>query len=204
MENISITATSGAADEKLLKIARTIDDFKGGAPNRAERVASLADALGVRFRLAAGDRSAIRSAALLRDIGEQTMNRDYIKSNRALTVAERFDVERHPVVGEREAARRGLDRAVQLLIRWHHEWWNGAGYPDAVSREEIPLAARILRAADTFAALTESRAYRAALSADEAKQYLIENAAVEFDPKVVKAFLSLDEALIGVGGKREF
>ena len=94
---------------------------------------------------------------------------------------------------EQEAAKRGLNRAVQLLVRWHHEWWNGTGYPDALEREQIPLAARILRVADTFAALTDSRPYSVPISADEAKRYLTEWSAIEFDPKVVKMFLSLED-----------
>ena len=81
------------------------------------------------------------------------MNRDYIRANRILTDEERIDLQRHPVIGEQEVAKRGLSRAVQLLVRWHHEWWNGMGYPDALEREQIPLAARILRVADTYCAL---------------------------------------------------
>ncbi len=119
------------------------------------------------------------------------MNREYIKASRLLREDERIDMQRHTVIGEQEAARRGLSRAVQLLVRWHHEWWNGDGYPDALEREQIPLAARILRVADTFAALTDSRPYSVAISASEAKRYLVEWSGIEFDPKVVKAFLSL-------------
>ena len=79
------------------------------------------------------------------------MERDYIQATGPLSNDERMDLTRHPVIGEREASRVGADRAAQLLVRWHHEWWNGAGYPDALRREEIPLAARILRAADSRA-----------------------------------------------------
>ena len=83
-----------------------------------------------------------------------------------------------------------LSRAVQLIVRWHHEWWCGAGYPDALTGEEIPLAARILRVADTYAALVTPRPYRPAMSQEEARKYMVEWAGIEFDPAVVKAFLS--------------
>ena len=79
-------------------------------------------------------------------------------------------MQRHPVIGEQEAAKRGLNRSVQLFIRWHHEWWNGSGYPDALEYEQIPLAARILRVADTYSALTDKRPYQRAFSASEAKK----------------------------------
>ena len=81
---------------------------------------------------------------------------------------------------------------MQLLVRWHHEWWNGSGYPDALEQEQIPLAARILRVCDTYAALTDSRPYSTAISSAEAKRYLTEWAGIEFDPKVVKVFLTLE------------
>src|SRR5205085_3927031 len=108
-----------------------------------------------------------------------------------LTEEERFDLMRHPVIGEQEAARAGADRGAQLLVRWHQEWWNGAGYPDALRREQIPLAARILRVADAYAALTDVRPFRAALTEADARQHLVEWAGLEFDPQVVRAFLTL-------------
>ena len=120
------------------------------------------------------------------------MAREYIKENRVLTPEEFLDMQRHPVIGEQETARRGMSRGVQLLVRWHHEWWNGAGYPDALEGEHIPLAARILRVADSYAALTDNRPRRTAMEDAEAKHYMIEWAGLEFDPKVVKAFLSID------------
>ena len=122
------------------------------------------------------------------------MNREYIKENRVLTPDEFLDMQRHPVIGEQETARRGMSRGVQLLVRWHHEWWNGSGYPDALEGEQIPLAARILRVADSYSALTDNRPRRQAMEDEEAKRYMTEWAGLEFDPKVVKAFLSLDPA----------
>lgn len=192
MENVSVVKDDH--EERLLKTAADADEFEGYARGaHAARIAVLADALAIKFGLAAHDRFLLRQAALLHDAGERAMNRDYIKANRALRDDERIDVQRHSVVGEQEAAKRGLSRAVCLLVRWHHEWWNGAGYPDALSRQQIPLAARILRAADTFAALTAERPYRAAVSAAEAKKYLTESAGIEFDPQVVKLFLTLED-----------
>lgn len=103
-----------------------------------------------------------------------------------------LDLARHPVIGEREASRVGADRAAQLLIRWHHEWWNGQGYPDALRREEIPLAARILRVADSYVALTDARPFRPAFSVIDARRELTDHAGIEFDPAVVSAFLTLE------------
>ena len=135
-------------------------------------MATLADAVAKKLNLSAQDRLALRHAALVHDLGEVVMNRDYIKSNRVLSDEERIDMQRHPVIGEQESAKRGLSRAVQLLVRWHHEWWNGAGYPDALTREQIPLSARILRLVDTYAAMTDSRPFSGAISEAEAMRIL--------------------------------
>jgi HD-GYP domain-containing protein (c-di-GMP phosphodiesterase class II) len=77
-------------------------------------------------------------------------------------------------------------------VRWHHEWWNGAGYPDALRQTEIPLGARILRVADSYAAMTDDRPYRAALTESQAREKMIEGSAIEFDPDVVAVLLSLE------------
>jgi HD-GYP domain-containing protein (c-di-GMP phosphodiesterase class II) len=190
MQSVSIVKED--FDENLEKIAKLTDRFEGYENPHAFRIAVLSDAVAKIFNMASHDRHALKQAALIHDIGELVMNRDYIKTSRILTEQEHVDMQRHPVIGEQEAAKRGLSRAVQLLVRWHHEWWNGAGYPDALRREQIPLAARILRVADTYAALTDTRPYSAAIPEAEAKRYLTEWAGIEFDPAVVKAFLTLE------------
>ena len=179
-------------DEKLLEISSEMDAFEGYSHAHGLRIAAIADSIGKTFNLAAHDRFFMQQAALIHDIGEMVMNRDYIRQNRPLSAAERLDMQRHPVIGEQEASKRGFSRGVQLLVRWHHEWWNGTGYPDALVGDQIPLAARILRVADSFAALRDDRPRRQAMAVDEAKAYMAEWAGIEFDPKVVLAFLNSD------------
>lgn len=178
-------------EEPLAELSAEIDSFEGYAHAHGKRIAVISEAIAEKFNFASHDRFSLRQAALVHDLGEMIMNREYIKANRLLREEERIDMQRHTVIGEQEASKRKLSRAVQLLVRWHHEWWNGTGYPDALEREQIPLAARILRVADTFCALTDSRPYSLAISASEAKRYLAEWSGIEFDPKVVKAFLEL-------------
>ena len=189
----SAVAEMTAYDEKLLRIAPQMDRFEGYADAHGQRIASIADLLGAAFKLASRDRLFLRQAALVHDIGELKMNREYIKSPQILNVEERLDLQRHPVIGEQETAKMGLPRGVQLLVRWHHEWWNGGGYPDGLMSEQIPLAARILRISDTYAALTSKRPFRAAWPVEDAKKYLVEWAGIEFDPAIVKVFLAVSE-----------
>jgi HD-GYP domain-containing protein (c-di-GMP phosphodiesterase class II) len=181
-----------AAGEAFMQLAKTVDRFERYENPHAQRVAAVADEIAHAFHLARHDRGSLYAAALLHDLGEVAMERDYIQADRALTTEERMDLTRHPVIGEREASRAGADRAAQLLVRWHHEWWNGAGYPDALRREEIPLAARILRVADAYAALTDDRPFRPSLSEEAARREITNRAGIEFDPGVVSVFLSLN------------
>jgi HD-GYP domain-containing protein (c-di-GMP phosphodiesterase class II) len=181
-----------SAAEAFIQLAKTTDKFERYENSHAQRVAAIADEIAQQFHLARHDRGSLYAAALLHDLGEVAMERDYIQATGPLSPDERIDLSRHPVIGEREASRVGADRAAQLLVRWHHEWWNGAGYPDALRREEIPLAARILRLADSYAALTDARPFRPAMTEEAARSELTDRAGIEFDPSVVSMFLSLD------------
>ena len=180
--------------EAFLRLASASDEFEGYTHPHAARIAKLADGVAKLFHLAQQDRASLKLAALAHDLGEVAMERDYIKREGSLTEDERLDLARHPIIGEQETARAGADRGAQLLVRWHQEWWNGSGYPDALRREQIPLGARILRVVDTYAALTDDRSYRPARTEDEARKHLTEWAGLEFDPRVVGAFLSLPSA----------
>src|SRR6201990_1995028 len=192
MSDIEFAEGDRAAGESFKRLAAAADEFEAYANPPASRIARLADALSARFRLSRADRTSIVFAALLHDVGEMAMRRDYIQRAGPLNGDERADLQRHPVIGEQEAARAGADRAVQLLVRWHQEWWDGSGYPDALRGEQIPLGARILRVADAYAALTDARPFRPAGTENEARKHLTLWAGLECDPRVVSALLSLD------------
>jgi len=181
------------------------DEFERYANPHAGRIAAIADQIGRSFHLGTRDRFSLRIAALAHDLGEAVMNRDYIQRPGALSDDERIDLARHPLLGEREAADAGADRGAQLLVRWHHEWWNGNGYPDGLRFEHIPLGARILRVADTYASLTDARPFRRAYSERQAREHLLEWTGLEFDPRVVRALLSLEpfRELKGYGQESE-
>jgi len=180
------------ARDAFVQLAGVADAFERYANPHAVRIAAIAGELARAFHLAQQDRTSLQTASLLHDLGEVAMERDYIQREGSLTDEEREDLTRHPVIGEKEAARVGADRPAQLLVRWHHEWWNGCGYPDALRREEIPLAARLLHVADAYAALTDVRPFRPARSSERAKREIILRAGIEFDPQVVRALLSLE------------
>ena len=180
------------AIEVFTDLSAGADEFEGYANPHARRIAVIADQIGRSFNLGARDRFSLRIAGLAHDLGEVVMNRDYIQRPGALSDDEKVDLDRHPVLGECEAARAGADRGAQLLVRWHHEWWNGNGYPDGLRFEQIPLGARILRVADAYASLTDARPFRSAFTEGQAREHLLEWTGLEFDPRVVRALLSLE------------
>jgi HD-GYP domain-containing protein (c-di-GMP phosphodiesterase class II) len=178
--------------ETFRGLAIEADEFEGYPNPHAARIVVIADQLARSFNLGGRDRFSLRAAALLHDLGEVAMAREYIQRPGSLTDEERIDLARHPIIGEREAARAGADRGAQLLVRWHHESWNGNGYPDGLRFEQIPLGARILRVADAYSALTDARPFRPACSEGHAREHLLAWTGLEFDPGVVRALLSLE------------
>lgn len=175
-----------------MNLAARADEFENYANPHGLRIAAIAEEIARGFRLGPRDRFSLRIAALAHDLGELVMKRDYIHRQGTLSDEDRIDLARHPLISEREAATAGADRGAQLLVRWHHEWWNGSGYPDGLRFEQIPLGARILRVADSYASLTDQRPFRKAYTEQQARQHLIEWTGIEFDPRVVRALLALE------------
>jgi HD domain len=177
--------------DRLLKIAVEIDRIEGYSEPHSVMIARLAERLGSLMGLHGTDLTALKYAALLHDIGERVMKRNYLLRPDDLTWEETLDLWRHPILGEQAAGELKLARQVQLLIRWHHEWWNGLGYPDGLAGETIPLGARILRAVDSYCALVSRRPHRRRFDALEAEQIIADLAGIEFDPQVAKKLVAL-------------
>src|SRR5262249_4769781 len=104
----------------------------------------------------------------------------------------------HPVIGHGILA--GVRAISHLLpgVLYHHEQWDGSGYPERLSGEDIPLLARILAVADTFDALNTSRPYRAALAPERVDQVLREGAAIQWDPSVIDAYFRCRSRLVAI------
>src|SRR5690606_9313619 len=106
------------------------------------------------------------------------------------TDAERAIMERHTLNGDRLLAAIPFPWDIRPMVRSHHERWDGRGYPDGLAGEAIPLAARILRLADVFDALTTSRSYRQPLAPEEALELMREDRGA-FDPLIFQQFEAL-------------
>jgi len=134
----------------------------------------------------------IRIASLLHDIGKVSVSERLLNKPGKLTDEEFAKVKQHaPLGAEIIVSEAETLQNLAPIVRHHHEHFGGKGYPDGLTGEEIPLEARILAVADVFDAMTHERAYRKALSREEAIAELEGGAGTHFDPAVVKAFLAL-------------
>jgi diguanylate cyclase (GGDEF)-like protein len=129
--------------------------------------------------------------ALFHDIGKIGIPTSILLKPGPLSPEERTIIEMHPELGERILEPIERLAEVRTIVRSCHERWDGAGYPDRKTADEIPLEARIILVCDAFHAMTTDRPYRKRLSCEEACQRLREGAATQFDPKVVEVFLGL-------------
>ena len=156
----------------------------------AREVAELCEGVGIRLGLASEPRRALRYAALLHDIGKIGVRTEILIKPGALTDAEFAEIKRHTVIGAEMLGRIPGFEAVQVLVRWAHERWDGSGYPDGLAGEDIPLGARIICACDAYHAMTSDRPYRRAMPAAAALAELRRCAGTHFDPTVVEALLA--------------
>ena len=159
----------------------------------ARRVAFFASLLAQRLCLSAEEHQRVRIAAFLHDLGKVGVPTELLLRPDELDDAERARIEMHPAIGARLIQPLDLPATITSAIRHHHEWWNGTGYPDGLSGEEIPLAARIIGVADAVDAMSSDRPYRKALRRDLVLDGLRRFSGVQFDPNLAKEFLAILE-----------
>jgi putative nucleotidyltransferase with HDIG domain len=160
----------------------------------SERVAAHSRTIARRLGLAQEMSHVIWVGALLHDVGKIGIDDRVLKKGGVLSDAEYEQMKLHPVIGAQIMSRIEQLKSMIPAIRWHHEAWNGAGYPDGLNGEQIPLMARIVAVADTFDAITTNRPYQRAYEPAFAAQRVRDLAGKRFDAKVVTAFLQAFEA----------
>jgi HD-GYP domain-containing protein (c-di-GMP phosphodiesterase class II) len=166
------------------------DDAYTGSHSRD--VVDLVLAVSDRLGLSASDRRDAEFAAMLHDIGKIRIPSEIINKPGPLDMAERALIETHTIQGEQMLTKvGGLLGDIGNIVRSCHERWDGAGYPDRLSGQEIPLIARIVCACDAFSAMTTDRPYRKARPVAEALGELHDCAGTQFDPAVVSALLDV-------------
>jgi diguanylate cyclase (GGDEF)-like protein/putative nucleotidyltransferase with HDIG domain len=169
----------------IMAFAKAMDARDQHTHGHVERVQDIVAALSQEMALDGSETEALKTAAILHDMGKLAVP-DYILSKpQGLTEEEMRKVQTHTVVGAAILSSIRFPWPVVPIVRSHHEWFDGTGYPDGLRGQDIPLGARILSVADVFDALLSSRPYRAAYSTQEALSIIKQRTGTQFDTEVV-------------------
>jgi len=177
----------------LLSLSNSIQERDIVTYDHSRRVATYAQRLARYLGWNRRDARDLALAALVHDLGKTWIANDILLKADVLSNEERRTMERHPLIGARILIGCDVDPFYVETVLYHHEAWDGRGYPSGLKGEEIPLSARILTVADVYDVLTSQRPYKSAVSKDAARERLLSGSAVSFDPVIVRAFLNLLE-----------
>jgi len=179
----SIRAFAAAIDAK--------DPYTRG---HSERVATMSRVIARHLGQAEDFQTRVWIGGVLHDVGKIGIEDRILKKGGVLTAEEYEEMKLHPVIGADIMT--PIDQLREMIpgIRWHHEAWNGQGYPDKLKAEQIPLIARVIAVADCFDAITTNRPYQRAYTAEFAVETITKLAGSRFDARVVTAFLRAFEA----------
>ncbi len=177
----------------LTNWAAAVEQRSGESPGRSDRLVRLTRQLAESMGISRQEVKYIGFGALLHDIGEMGIPEALLKKPEKLTEEERDIMSWHTAHGyDLLLPIRHLQKAL-VIPRYHHEKWDGSGYPDGLKGEEIPLPARIFAVVDVYDALTSPRSYREAWTQEDALAYIRKQAGTHFDPVVVRYFLAFIE-----------
>ena len=183
--------------ETVSALASALESKDTGTRAHSQRVQSYASALAERV----GDSSVTRDASapygfLLHDVGKIGIPDGILQKPGPLSIAERRRMQTHTVLGEAMLSGVAFLKGEGLrIVRSHHERWDGRGYPDELTRDEIPVGARIFAVADALDAMTSHRPYRRAMSWDTARTEILGQSGRQFDPMIADAFVEIEPEL---------
>ncbi|MEP7076982.1 MAG: diguanylate cyclase [Acidobacteriota bacterium] len=170
-------------------LATAIDARDQVGIGHARRTQIYAIGLGELLGLSESEINALRTGALLHDIGKLAVPDHILNKPGRLTPAEMEKTKIHASVGASILEKVGFADPVVPTVKYHHECWNGTGYPEGLKGTNIPLTARILSVADAYDTLRGARPYRPPVPREETCNFLVSGAGTQFDPKIVSIFL---------------
>ncbi len=190
-----------AANEHLRRVnisfaaamVRALDSRDRYTAGHSAAVAVYCRDIAVELGLPEADITRVHLAALVHDIGKIGISAELLEKRSALDDDEWAEMRRHPEIGARILAEVEDYGDIALVVRSHHERWDGVGYPDGLAGHAIPRLARIIAVADSYNAMTSDRAYRAAMTTERAIQQLILGKGSQFEAPLVDAFLAVLE-----------
>ncbi len=191
----SLVELTDAYQGTALVLGDVVEADDGYTGRHCKSVVALALDVGAHLRLDPDRRRNLEFGALLHDVGKVAISKEIINKPGRLDPEEWTIIKTHTIEGQRMLDRiGGFMREVGLIVRSHHERWDGDGYPDGLAGEAIPLEARIVSCCDTWNAMRTDRPYRAALDHDVAVAELRASAGSQLDPTVVEALLEVVDA----------
>ena len=184
----------------LLKALEEKDPYTAGHGERVSKYATLvAERLGIDGKLLED----LRMAAWLHDIGKIGIRDKVLNKPGKLSLDEFEEIKSHPVKGAEILSEVPSFRKMVPWVKYHHEHWDGSGYPEGLKGKQIPLEARIIGVVDVYDALTTQRAYRKAFSPEMALQIMKNESGKSFDPVVLAAFLDVIDKIEDVRNGRD-
>ena len=188
----SLVELNDAYRGTALVLGDVVEADDGYTGEHCKSVVRLALGVGERLELSAEQRRNLEFAALLHDVGKIAIPKEIINKPGELDPDEWQVITTHTVEGQRMLDRiGGFMRTVGVIVRSHHERWDGNGYPDGLAGQAIPLEARIISCCDSWNAMRTDRSYRRALAHEAARAELLANAGRQFDPQIVATFLAI-------------
>ena len=169
-------------------LAMAIEAKDQGTHDHLFRVRNYVQAVGKALHLSELEMKALQTASFLHDIGKLAVPEHIINKPGKLTPEEFEKMKIHPGVGADILERVRFPYPVVPIVRSHHEWWNGTGYPDGLKGEDIPIGARVLTVVDCFDALVSDRPYRKGMTSQKALSIIRDLSGKQFDPKIVELF----------------
>lgn len=192
MEGLMGHESSGEQEmliDSTYSLAAAIDAKDSYTEKHSEMVTRFSMLLAEKINLPDKDKYMLRIGALLHDVGKIGVPDDIIHKNGPLTLGDWGVVRNHTILGSNIARHIIKAPEIDACIRYHHERWDGGGYPDGLKGEEIPFFARIICIADSYHAMVSDRPYRQSLNQEKAFMELRQNAGTQFDPGLVEDFI---------------
>jgi putative nucleotidyltransferase with HDIG domain len=180
--------------ETLKALVTTLEARDPYTRAHSQRVSHYATALATKMGCTKEEQDIVTVAGFLHDIGKVGICDAILLKTEPLTPAEYETIKAHPIIGEQIVQHLGYFSRERSIIRHHHEWWDGRGYPDGLMQHQIPFLARVLTVADAFDAITSNRPYRAGRPCMEALEELDCWAGIQFDADAVSAFRHVIES----------
>lgn len=195
ISNYKGSGTSQSDSQKCLEFARvlayTLEEKDPYTSGHSERVCYYSDFMGKQLSFTPRDRSELQIASYLHDIGKVGISNRFINKKGTLSPTDWAIIKQHTRKAIELLVPLNLSHNIISYIQYHHERFDGTGYPDGLAGDEIPLGAKIIAITDSYDSMTSERPYRKPLSSGEAKQELLKCAGKQFDPHLVNIFLEV-------------